>query len=295
MSSLCLLRLPNHTINRLRHILHIMRIQPGHTNPPILRHIHMRILPNLQHLFLRQPGKAKHANLIRDVVPRPRRLQLLQLPSQLRPHLNDPSRHRPQIRLPLAEQRRVVQHETGNARAVRGRIADLRPLQDRQLTANALDRVCSVRSRARDEVEAARTLAVKPKVLGKALRDAQLEALLDEMAHCPVILREVAGGEALVGAVEEGEVRLCFYRLGDLCPLLFCGVDAGGVVRAGVQEDDAAGGGGVEGGEHAGEVEGFGGRGEVGIGLDGEVDVGEDLVVVCPCWVGDVDVCVGML
>lgn len=28
---------------------------------------------------------------------------------------------------------------------------------------------------------------------------------------------------------------------------------------------------------------------KVWVGLNGDVDVGEDLVVVCPCWVGEVD------
>jgi hypothetical protein len=28
---------------------------------------------------------------------------------------------------------------------------------------------------------------------------------------------------------------------------------------------------------------------EVGVFIDGEVDIAEDLVVVCPCWVGEVD------
>lgn len=44
---------------------------------------------------------------------------------------------------------------------------------------------------------------------------------------------------------------------------------------------------------HAVEVEAFGFDGEVWIGIYGEVDVGEDLVVVGPCWGGEVDGLVG--
>lgn len=66
-----LLRLPHHLINRLGNILHIPRIRPRHTNPPILRHVDMRIFPNLQHLLLRQSRETEHANLLGDMLPAP--------------------------------------------------------------------------------------------------------------------------------------------------------------------------------------------------------------------------------
>jgi len=47
--------------------------------------------------------------------------------------------------------------------------------------------------------------------------------------------------------------------------------------------------GSFEGREHAIKVEGSGSRTEVGVCLDGDTDVGEDLVVVGPCWRGEVD------
>jgi hypothetical protein len=72
--------------------------------------------------------------------------------------------------------------------------------------------------------------------------------------------------------------------------LVFCGVDAGGVVGAGVEEDDGAFGGGFEGGEHAVEVEAFGAGGPVGV-VDGvDADITEDLFVVGPGWGREVEV-----
>ena len=107
-------------------------------------------------------------------------------------------------------------------------------------------------------MESPRALAVEPEVLGEGLRDAELEPLLDEVPNGPGVAFEVARREPLVGAVEKREeVSLPRHR-GDLFPLVAGGVHAGGVVRAGVQEDDAAGGRGGEGGKHAAEVEGFG-------------------------------------
>ena len=81
----------------------------------------------------------------------------------------------------------------------------------------------------------------------------------------------------------------CAYHFGNFFPLIAGRVDACGVVGTGVEEDYASFGGFFDGGAHAGEVEAFGGWGEVGVGFYGEVDVAEDLVVVGPCWGGEVD------
>lgn len=66
-------------------------------------------------------------------------------------------------------------------------------------------------------------------------------------------------------------------------------VDACRVVGAGVQKDDGAGGRFLYRGEHAIEVETFGLGGEVGVLGEGETDIGENLLVVGPRGVGEVD------
>lgn len=113
--------------------------------------------------------------------------------------------------------------------------------------------------------------------------------MLNEVADSPGIIFEIAGCETLVCAVEEGEMFPCAYHFGDFDPLIAGRVNACRVMGAGVEEDYASFRGFFDGGAHAGEVETFGGRGEVGVGFYGEVDVAEDLVVVGPCWGGEVD------
>ena len=282
-------RLSNDLIHRLSKIIHISRIQPGHTNPAILRHIDMLPLPQQPHLFLAQAGKTKHADLLRDMAPTPRRAQLLQLPPQRLPHLDDAPAHRPQVLLPLPEQRLVVEDQRRDAGAVGGRVGNLAALEDGELGGDAGDGVGGGGGGGGDEVEGAGALAVEAEVLGEGLRDAAFEAELDEVADGPGVVFEVAAGEALVGAVEEGEEGALAHDGRDLFPLVAGGVDAGGVVGAGVEEDDAAGGGGAQGREHIVEIEHFGFRGEVGVGGDGEVHVREDLVVVGPCRGAEVD------
>ena len=103
-------------------------------------------------------------------------------------------------------------------------------------------------------MESTCALTVEPEVLGEGLCDTELEALLDEVADGPCVADEIPGREALVGCVEEGEVVALLHDGSDLAPLVLCGVDACGVMGAGVQEDDGALGGRGDGGDHAVEV-----------------------------------------
>ena len=140
-----------------------------------------------------------------------------------------------------------------------------------------------------NEVESTRSFTVETEIFGERLSNAEFEALLNEVANSPGIVFEIAGRETLVRAVKEGEVFPRAYHLGDFHPLIPGGVDACRVVGTGVEEDYASFGGFFDSGAHAGEVEAFGRRGEVGVGFYGEMDVAEDLVVIGPCWGGEVD------
>ena len=77
--------------------------------------------------------------------------------------------------------------------------------------------------------------------------------------------------------------------VGDLHPLLLSRVDTGGVVGAGVEQDNAALGHSLDVGNHAIEVEANGVLVVVPVLLDLEAGVLEDSGVVCPRGVGDVD------
>lgn len=83
------------------------------------------------------------------------------------------------------------------------------------------------------------TFAVETHVLGKRLGERDLVSLGYEVADGKGIARGGAGGEALVGHVEEGEELPLLDHLGDRFPLLGGGVDACWIVCAGVQKDYA--------------------------------------------------------
>lgn len=271
-------------INRLGRVYHIPRIQPRHADPPVLRHINMCILPKLQHLLLSQPGETEHANLLGDMFPTALlAVQLLQLLPQHRPHLLDASAHGAQVCFPLGKQRRIVQHGAGNAGAIRGRIADLTALKNGKLRRNTADGVGCIGAWAGDEVEGSGALTVKTEILGKGLSNAQFKPLGDEVADGPSVALQIARREALIGAIKERKVLFFADHLGELGPLRLRKVDAGRIVSTGVQENDAARRGLFDGGAHSGKIETFGVRREVGVGFNGKVHVGEDLVVVGPC------------
>lgn len=184
-----LLRLPDYLIHRLGDIFHIPGIRARHADPPVLRHINMRILPDLQHLLLRQAREAEHADLIRDVLPAALLpVQLLQFPSQGFAHVDDAAGHGAQVGFPFFEELGVVEDEAGDAGAVGGRVADLAALEDGELGCYATDCALGVRAGAGDEVEGAGSFAVETEVLGEGLGDAQFEALLDEVSDSPGVI-----------------------------------------------------------------------------------------------------------
>ena len=157
------------------------------------------------------------------------------------------------------------------------------------MTGNIGDIVLGGGAGRRDEVKRARALTVQTEVLREGLRDTQLEALLDEVSHRPGVAVQVARGETLVCGIKEGEVPALAHDDGELLPLVLGEVDTGRVVGAGVEEDDGTSRGLADAVQHAIEVEAFRLRIEVGVGGEGETDIGEDLVVVGPGWVGEVD------
>lgn len=166
----------------------------------------MTLLPQLHHLLLTQPGKGKHANLIRDMVPRSRRAHLLQFLAKRFTHRDDSAGHLPEIVFPLGKEFGVVEDGGGDACAVGGWVGDLGALQDGELRGDAADGLLGVGAWSGDEVEGASAFAVETKVLCEGLRDDEFEALLDKVADGPGVFGEVARGETLVGAVKEREV-----------------------------------------------------------------------------------------
>lgn len=102
------------------------------------------------------------------------------------------------------------------------------------------------------------------------------------MAQSESILVSVTTGEALVSHVEEGKVSLSLDGLRDLLPLLLGGINTSGVVRASVEQEDAALGSGLDISDHALKVEADGLLVVVAVLLNLQTGVEEDSLVVRP-------------
>jgi hypothetical protein len=253
------------------------------------------LFPNLQDLLLRQASETEHSNLVDNVVPVARRLQLIKLALERLAHRNDTTTHLAKILFPLGKQLLVVENARCDTSTIRRRVTDLGTLENGKLTANTSGSIDSLRGSTRHKVEAACTLAVKTKVLCVTLSDKHLKALLDKVANSPGILVQVARRKTLVCAVEEGKLRSTLHERGNLFPLILCRVHSSGVVCASVQQDNTAFRCLLYRLHHALKVKTLCLCREIWVVLDAELDIGKDLVVVGPGRVGDVNgLCLGV-
>lgn len=249
-----------------------------HRDASVLGGVHAVLLGQLVHLLGRQARVGKHANLARDVAPVVLGPQLLEVLLEQRAHRDDAVGHVLDLDQPLLVQRGRVEDLGRDARAVDGRVRVHGAHQNLDLRVDAL----GLGRVGAHEREGADALAVEAHVLGERLRQRNVVALGDKVAHGKGVLVDAAAGEALVGHVEEGEVALGLDGLLNLLPLLDRGVDARGVVRARVPEEDAALGRGVDVAEQPVKVEADGVLVVVGVRLDLETRVLEDGGVVGP-------------
>lgn len=122
-------------------------------------------------------------------------------------------------------------------------------------------------------MESTCSFAVQTKILGEGLSDDELEALLDKVSNGEVVLSQVTGGKSLVSAVEKGEELAFSDDLSDLFPLILRGIDTGGIMGTGMEENYGPLFGRVQGVEQTFTVEAFRLCGEVWVGGDGEMDI----------------------
>lgn len=161
-------------------------------------------------------------------------IQCFQFAAKRFPHVDDSPAHGEEILFPFFEELCVVEDRACDAGAVGRGVADFTSLEDGELRRYSTDGVLSVRAGTGDEMECARSFTVEAEVLGEGLSDAEFESLFDEVADGPGIVFEIPGCETLVCAVEEWEVVSGSDDLCKVGPLGAGGVDAGGVVGAGV-------------------------------------------------------------
>jgi hypothetical protein len=211
--------------------------------------------------------------------------ELLEVGAEGGAHLNDAVSHALDLTKPLLVKSGVVHDGGGDASTVDGRVRVEGTNENLDLRLNAL-LLLGVLANEREGTDA---LTVQTHVLGERLAQSDVVALLNEVAGSEGILVSVTAGKALISHVEEGEVVLLFHDIADLAPLGLGRVDTGGVVGAGVEQDDALLGGGLDVGDQTLEVEADGLLVVVAVLSDLETGIREDGLVVGPARVGEVD------
>ncbi|KAI3483212.1 hypothetical protein L1887_53992 [Cichorium endivia] len=192
-------------------VLDVVGGEAGHGDARVGGEVDVALLEHALALVGVEAEEGEHADLLEDVVPVARCLELLgeQLKEALT-HGDDAARHLLDVLLPLCKQRWVGEDHLDDARAERRRIRDFGALDGGELREDGGALMSS----------------------GMLLRDTKWRTAQS-------VAVEVARGEALVCTVEEGKVALLDKDVGDLLPLLLRRVDTGGVVRARVQKEDA--------------------------------------------------------
>jgi hypothetical protein len=126
-------------------------------------------------------------------------------------------------------------------------------------------------------------------VLGEALAQSNVVTLLDEVSRGERILVRVTTGKTLVGHIEESEMTLLLHDIANLAPLVLGGVDTGGVVSTGVQQNDAVVGSGLDVGDEALKVKTNGVLVVVTVGRNLHSGVLEDGGMIGPAGGGKID------
>ena len=80
-------------INGFGNVVNIACRQTAHVDATVTHQVDRLLLDHPRALVRIEPGKAEHADLIRNVRPRARRLQRFQALAKARPHEKDARRH----------------------------------------------------------------------------------------------------------------------------------------------------------------------------------------------------------
>mmetsp|Transcript_29506 Transcript_29506/g.83224 ORF Transcript_29506/g.83224 Transcript_29506/m.83224 type:complete len:240 (+) Transcript_29506:403-1122(+) len=199
-------------------------------------------------------------------------------------HADDPFRHLLHLSIPLLLQGRVAQHLGHNQSSMQRRVGVCWAGNSLQLALNrgSLLGVVTHNGKASD------ALAVETHVLGIALAQAHVMAILQEDLNCLPVPHAVSTGKALVGHVKEGKVVLLKHELADLSPLAGSWVNARRIVCTGVQQKDAAVRCSLDILHHPLKIQAT--RLWLVVPVCGLVAscIPPDVVVVCPGWDGDV-------
>src|SRR5690606_24150004 len=215
------------------HVIDIAAVQGCNANASAADGIDSVFVAQAVYLLSRQAGVREHATLAQYEIEILRHAVRLEFFDQLHAHGTDAFAHGGELIGPQGVELGRVQHRRDDRAAVRRRVGIVGADDALELAEYATAFFFA----GRDQRQCAYPFAVKRKGLRKGRADEHGQIVLREQADDRrVFFKTVA--KALVGDVQEGHKIACLDDFDDLLPLGKGGIDACGVVAAGMQDDN---------------------------------------------------------
>lgn len=274
-----------HIFDGVSNVLDVLGCQTCYRDPAVLGHVDMMLRDHCFTLLHCQSREREHANLVRHVVPGAAGADSLERRPQELSHLSYAVSHSDQLIEPLLPKVRLVQNHGGYSCPVSWRRGIVHPDEDLYLR----EHFGSRRVVSADEMKCASSFAVKSHDLREGLSDHHFEALAHEVSESLTVFVEVSGDEPLVGCIEERIKAVLSADLCNLLPLLHRGIHSCRVVCACMKQDARARSRVLQIVNHTFEIKTFGFLVEVSVFAHIESNAGENLVVVTPSRIADVN------
>ena len=259
--------------------------QTAHRDSSVLGHVNVMLLHHGFTLSDRESGEREHTNLVEDVVPVALGLHLVEVLFQKSSHFRNSISDVNEFVQPLLSHDWVVQDHSSNSGTMEwwGRVVASHNNFNlgHNLGGGALV--------SADEMESSTSFSVETHDLGEGLGNDHFETLVEEVSEANTVLVQVSGDETLIGSVEEWVKVVLLADLGNSLPLVESWVDTSWVVSAGVQKNDGSWGSSLQVSDHTFEIKTLGLLVEISVLSDIHADLVEDLVVVSPGWVAQID------
>mmetsp|Transcript_34782 Transcript_34782/g.84044 ORF Transcript_34782/g.84044 Transcript_34782/m.84044 type:complete len:220 (-) Transcript_34782:755-1414(-) len=193
----------------------------------------MVLFSQRNNFILRHSTVRKHANLLRDVIPRPGRPKILQCLSQLAPHCIDPLSHAHALLNEIICFLFAGKNFAHNPCTVPRRVGIARSNVHLELTQHTLCLLCVVGHHR----QCPDSLSVQTKILRKRLDESNLMPVFHKHANCGGIFPSIPRCKPLVCTIKERQELLLHGYFANFLPLIQSRIHARRIVGASMQKD----------------------------------------------------------
>lgn len=236
-------------------------------------------------LFGCETSEREHTNLGGDVIPSTLGSDSFEFSSQEISHLGDSVGHSDELIKPLLAHGWLVEDDGSDSSTVPwwGRVVDSNDNLELRENFSGDGFILA------DKVKSSASLTVETHDFGERLGNDHFEALIEEISEADTILVEITSDETLISSVEEWVELSLSADGGDLFPLVEGWINTSWVMSASMEKDSRTWSSISKVSDHAVEVEALGFLVEVSVLSNLKPSGTENLHVVSPSWVTNVN------